>query len=790
MDPVAAATARVCRRLLTVLVPLALVVAAPLAPWVAGLRLDASTTVLLAGDARSSAAYERLTRYVGDDLLIGVLVELPELFSDDGAALLGELGDALAAIPGVDDIKSLTHSSRPVLRPGFSLDPRELVELVPFLPRDGRDADEWARLRALVLDYPLARDVFVAGDGRLAAVLIQVRPEVRPLAEVLDDVQAVADAYTPRVTSLHLLGFPFVERELTAAVASDTRLFLLAALALTLAVLLVAFRSLWVVATILVSEALGVGLVFALLELNEVTLNLYTGLLVPLVAGVQLTFLTHLFAAVQGEARRGRQPLLPAALERVGRPSVVAALTTCVGLVSLTVCDVGLVRQFGAVGAQAVALVFLVSLGPATLLAARDGGGGAVPASVPPPRPVVARWVARLVAWRVPVLALAMLLLVAALFGARQVRTDVRAVEYLGQESPSRQALELLDGRLGGLNFFGLTLDTGVDGGLHERDTLLLLEELRAFGEAQPGVTHVYAYSQVFALLNQVWERDAPGSLQLPTSDARLLLFASLVKALRLPLQSVMVDATARQAHVIVRSVDMPASAYLELIDKLVAFAGEQLPEGMQLTVQAGVHDLLAADAHMVHSQIKSLALGLGAVAVCLVLLLRSVRLGALVLAINLLPLATILGVMGLSGLPLNSVTVMVAAVALGVAVDDAIHVVAAFGRLGGARRVVPVAAAASASGADPGLAPDGAGLADGVGDEAHVAVDPLAAVLSARLRPVAATSAILTGGFLLLLPSSFPPVAHFGVLTALGLVVALGVVVVLLPALLGRRPD
>lgn len=754
-----AATARVCRRLLALLLPLALVVGLPVLPRLISLQLDASATVLLAGDARSSAAYERLTRYVGDDVLVGVLVQVDDLFSDEGAALLGELGDALAALPGVEDVKSLTHSRRPVLRPGFSLDPREMVELRPFLPRSPQSDAEWARLRELVLEYPLARDVFVAGDGRLAAVLVQVRQGEGSLDGLLDGVRAVVDAFAPRVAGLHLLGFPFVERELTDAVRADTRVFLTAAALLAVLVLALAFRSLWVVATILVAEALGVASVFALLELNGVTLNLYTGLLVPLVAGVQLTFLTHLFAAVQAGARAGRTPLLPAALERVGQPSVVAALTTCVGLVSLTVCDVGLVRQFGAVGAQAVALVFLVSLGPPFLLARREGRVDGAPPPLPAPRPAVARWVDRLARRRLPVLALALVILAVALVAARDVRTDVRAVEYLGPESPSRQALELLDGQLGGLNFFGLTLDSGRDGGLHELETLALLEELRRFGERQPGVTHVYAYSQVFALLNQVWERDAPGSLSLPDSQARVSLFAALVQAQRLPLQSVLVDAKARRAHVVVRSVDMPASSYLALIERLVAYAEEALPEGMTLSVQAGVHDLLAADARMVHSQIDSLALGLGAVLVCLVLLLRSLRLGLLVLAINLVPLAAILGVMGATGLPLNSVTVMVAAVALGVAVDDAIHVVAAYGRL---RR--------------------GDGVAPGS--------DPLAAVLGVRLRPVAATSAILTGGFLLLLPSSFPPVAHFGALTALGLALALGAVVVLLPALLGRRGD
>jgi len=759
-----ATTARLCRQLLLLVLPLVALVAWPVAERLAGLQVDSSVAVLLAGDARTAAAYERLTRYVGDDLLVGLIVEHDELFSDEGAALLYDIGDALEAIPAITDVKSLSHSRRPV-RKGLSFDPRQMFGSVTFVPREPTSPERWSELRRIALTYPLARDVFVSADGESAVIMCQIQRQVGSVDEVLAAIEEVVRRFEHRARDVHLLGFPFVEAEVASQVAQDTKLFVMAAAALTLLVLLIAFRSPWVLATMLLLEAVGTGLVFVLLEWNGATLNLYTGILVPLIAGVQLTVLTHFFAAVQQEARTGAPSavVLRSAVDRVLGPSAIAAVTTAVGLLSLLACDVGLVRQFGSIGAQAVVLVSLVSLGPAWV-ASRWGGrselAGGVEHGKPAAAPGVVRWCGWLARHRAAIGIGVLALVILAVPGVLALRTDVRAVEYLAEDSSSRRALTHVDQRLGGMNFFGLAVDTGRPGGIYQREALEFLEELRAFGEAQPVVTHVYAFSQIFALLNQVWEQDLPGSLQLPSSDARLALFATALSSFRLPLQSVLQDKEARVARVVVRSRDVGAAEYLALIDRFHLFAEETAPEGMSLSLEAGVHSLLAADRRMVESLVTSLSSCLAVVALALVVLLRSVRLGAAVLAVNLLPLVTILAVMGLAGVPLNSVTVMVSAVALGVAVDDAIHVVAALAAERRRLAAVPGGSGAMAGGA-------------------------MAAVLSAKLRPVAATSAILTGGFLLFLLSSFPPVASFGLLAALGLAVAFPTVLVVLPILL-----
>ena len=55
-------------------------------------------------------------------------------------------------------------------------------------------------------------------------------------------------------------------------------------------------------------------------------------------------------------------------------------------------------------------------------------------------------------------------------------------------------------------------------------------------------------------------------------------------------------------------------------------------------------------------------------------LLLRSVKLGLIAMIPNLLPIAFVLGTMGLTDVPIDLANIIIASIILGIAVDDTIH--------------------------------------------------------------------------------------------------------------------
>jgi len=124
-------------------------------------------------------------------------------------------------------------------------------------------------------------------------------------------------------------------------------------------------------------------------------------------------------------------------------------------------------------------------------------------------------------------------------------------------------------------------------------------------------------------------------------------------------------------------------------------------------------------------------------------------------LAVNLLAVGLVLGLAGWAGVALNSITMMVAAISLSIAVDDSVHFLTHWRE---ERR--------------NGLSVEQA----------------LTSTLQVKSRPILSSSLVLMGVFLVFQFSSFPPVEDFGLLAAAAFAAALVGVLALLPLLLNWK--
>jgi predicted RND superfamily exporter protein len=160
---------------------------------------------------------------------------------------------------------------------------------------------------------------------------------------------------------------------------------------------------------------------------------------------------------------------------------------------------------------------------------------------------------------------------------------------------------------------------------------------------------------------------------------------------------------------------------------------------------------ILLAQRTLLRGLIAALSVTLLCVVIVFLLLLRSVRLTFLVLVPNLWPVVVVLGGMGWLTFPLDSASVMTAAIVLGLAVDDTFHTMGHFLRV--VRRSSPAAAIEATM---ERIAP------------AHIL-----------------TSIILIAGFAACSFSDLLPVSRLGVLSAVAIALALVGDLLLIPALL-----
>ena len=73
-----------------------------------------------------------------------------------------------------------------------------------------------------------------------------------------------------------------------------------------------------------------------------------------------------------------------------------------------------------------------------------------------------------------------------------------------------------------------LEVDTGRPGGINDLTTLAYLEKIRNYGKGLEGVSDAYAYSQVFTVLNHVWNGGDSAREELPNA-AMMMLFRPLL---------------------------------------------------------------------------------------------------------------------------------------------------------------------------------------------------------------------------------------------------------------------
>ena len=718
-------------------------------------RSDADS--LLESNPSQKATLEKVTSVFQDQVILVVDLECPDVFTAAGISAVARVSDALMSVSGVQDVKSLTHSFKPV-RKGFSFD------MVPLLPRGVNDETELERLRAYCLGNPLIRNVMVSPDAQHATLTLTFEGQFTTLEEkrkLRSELDKVFDEFKSEGLRFEVIGLPLVEEEVYSTILGDLLRFIPLVLLFLVVTLAVAFRSMALVGLMLANQALALGLIAGALQWFGYPFTVFTLLLFPLWAGIHLTLLVHLGTACQRFAKMGAENVVAASLSHIQKSCGFATLTTLAGLLSLGLAAIPQVREAGLVGAFGVAMVYLMTFGPGVammLLFYGRQGIRSEPTSETKQMSadvVSHTWLSILERNRGFISLLAVSVVGAGFYFGTQMRTGVRPIEFLPEESASRSAGERFNDSYGGFNMFQLTIDSGTTNGVNQLPYLKYLEGVQNYATSRKGVSGAYSYAQVLAMMNQIWEQERPGSLKLPSNPLLLGTFSLVLKTQNFPFFEALCDPDYRTANLVVRSPDLPSDEYLATIKDVIRYAESKKPNGVTIEADQGLHTILAADRQLVESQLKSAGLAGVVILSLLAFLWRSMGLALLAVVLNAIPLGGVLVAAVLADVPLNSITVMIAAIAFGISIDDTVHFVTQ-----------------CLENRDAGMN----------------LTEALASAIQIKSRPMIFSSLVLGGIFALLATTSFPPVQHFGSLSALAFGLALGAVFIFLPAALLRR--
>lgn len=672
----------------------ALLVTAALGAAALGARTDNSLPVWLPRGDPELVAYEAFRARFGED---GFLLAAARVDPTGDRAALDALASDLAALPGV------------------------------------------ARVERGLRDDPAGRRLTGAA---LVGLLIVPRPDL-PVAARAALVDAVAARVGQAPWPVHLAGPEVINHAMDAGSRGSFAALFPVVVAVTGLVLWGALGA-WRVAVAVLALAL-VACVWTVgaLTLAGRSLNMVVVIVPALLVVLGTAYSLHLVSAVRGDDW-GR------AADETFAPCLLTAVTTAAGLLSLCTSGLAPVRDLGAFGALGVLVAFgltftalpaLFRLLPARLPGAAEvlftstgGATGDLPR----------RW-AGAVARRAPlILAASAALLAFAALGVGRLRVESHVLRFFAPDHPLRAATAAIEEGLTGLT----PLEVWVEGPARDVLSAPVIAAARGLLDDARG------------------EPDVLGVVSPLDHDPRLAGLSPLAaaRALRLALEEGALDAPALGSHlrrdgerlavrVTLACRTTESEGSLALSERLRARLGERFAGApVEARLTGSMPLLVRVQAALVRTQVASFGSALLVVAALLLAVYRAPLLVGAALLPNVAPVVLTLGAMGWAGVPLDVATVTVASIALGLVVDDTIHIL---------HRVVEARRAAA-----PPL-------------------EAVAHALRAVGRPVLCTWLALAAGFAAFIAAPFRPTRDFGLLVAATSVTAVLGDLVLLPALL-----
>ena len=657
------------------------------------LGIEFQTTTLLDQKDPELKIYEELheTRTWSQNEFAVVCASGVDWTSEEGATLLRALVTDLEAGPEVGGTMSLLNI--PLLRQNPDQKPNVLALAGAGMKYiGGRAPINHESARTELLDHELATGSLISKDGRSTNVLVYLRvpePGAPGTAttqarwqQLVDGLRTVRTQWEERLPErLRLAGVPLVYTYIMERVAHDLQVFGIAAAVLFSLGLLVIYRKIRYVILPLVTSLLPVVAILGYMAIAGVPFTVITSNLPLLLFVIALPYTIYLIERYL--ERRHLHPqedggeAIVRAAQSIWLPCVFSTLTTMAGFAAFTTSGIVPVKMFGilmtAGSLLSLLLVFLFL--PSALQPWRP---------VPPPSPSssaatgtggfgrLSAGFAQLALTRPrTIIALSTLVLAVSIAGTFRLTAENKFTSYFWPSSDVYQGLEFIDQNLGGTSTLEIYLRSGKVGHFKSAEGIASVAAVERYFHAVPEVGSLRSLPALIREARKTFRPEWFPSMQ----DGALV---SLVQGMAPELFQDIMSPDGRTASLQVRFKETaPTLNRRQIIEGLEAHLASLKDSSLQgLEIETtGIFVLYANMLNsLIDSQRDTLGFVVGSIYLMLLLLFRKFRLALVVLVPQALPAVTMLGVMGWGGIPLDLVTVMIAAIALGVGVDSAIQ--------------------------------------------------------------------------------------------------------------------
>jgi hypothetical protein len=266
------------------------------------------------------------------------------------------------------------------------------------------------------------------------------------------------------------------------------------------------------------------------------------------------------------------------------------------------------------------------------------------------------------------------------LYGATQVKIDSNLVELFSEDVPIRAAYDIVDEHMMGTGGMIIMID------MAESDAIMDPEVLQSISDLQDKIQLNYDYIiRTNSLANLVKDthqimRGGEQYRNIPESQIAVSQLLYLFNSANPEDRRALVSDDYSKTHISVTLKNAGSNEYADFfegikkdIDNGFSDLKERYPD-MRVEITGTFALMMKLSDDLSRNQFKSLAVAILVISLLLVLTLGSAQAGLLSIIPNLIPATLAFGLMGLLDIPLDTDTLLIAPLIIGIAVDDTIH--------------------------------------------------------------------------------------------------------------------
>lgn len=588
----------------------------------------------------------------------------------------------------------------------------------------------------------------------------------------------------PIKLEFYISGAPLIANDMKHYVSQDIKIFGIAVLLSMIIILLIIFhKATWVLIT-LGCAFINVIIVSGIIQLFNFNLTVVSSNYIAILLIFSLAIGIHVVIRYQEEVSRGTNNFdkdLYTAIEHISTPCLFMVLTSTVAFLSLIISDVKPVIVFGYIMVIGLCSAYIISFTVLPLL---------IKLLHPSSRPshkhyshsILDTILNMVQTYKAVVILFLLLLFGLSLYGITKLTVENRFIDYFKASTDIHQGLSIIDQKLGGtvpieiilnapapqpmteeepseFDDYLATLDDD-DGGYtsqsywYNKRGIDKIRPLHRFLETHPQIGKVFSLSTTEDIFKYIIDEKELDDFQLsaiyskiPTNVKDILIHPYL-------------SDDGNQARVVARLKDSDHTLIRnDLLQNIRRYLNREYMQAYQINTRLNGIGLLYNNVlqSLYRSQILTLSVVLISIFSILSILFKSIKFAFVATLPNIFTAFLILGLMGILSIPLNIMTITIAAITIGIGVDDAIHYIHRYKKE----------------------------LANRLDVQESIWISQVTVGKALWF-----TSFTISTGFILLVLSNFTPTIYFGLFTSVAMLTSIFSTFTIVPILLSVLPD